>query len=104
MHIERGDDRRYSATRLGMVTFQKEHGDHLTLKNVMSIPGLNKNLVYISMLEDRGYDVILSKGKVFLQHIAMGQVKKIEIRLQNLHKIELEDCATLSSKAEKMLS
>jgi len=43
----------------------------------MYVPRLKKNSVYVSMLEDRGYDVIFSKGKVFLQHIAMGQVKKI---------------------------
>jgi len=36
------------------------------------MPGLKKNLVSISMLEDRGYVVIFLKGKAFLQHIAMG--------------------------------
>ena len=42
-----------------------------------------------------------SKGKAFLRHIATGQVKKIGIRVQNLCKIEVEDCAALSSKAER---
>ena len=68
----------------------------------MHVPGLTKNLVSISMLEDRGYDVIFSKGKAFLRHISMGQVKKIWIQVHNLYKIEVEDCVTLSSKAEKM--
>jgi len=45
----------------------------------MYVPRLMKNLVSISMLEDGGYDVIFSKGKAFLRHIAMGQVKKIGI-------------------------
>ena len=66
MHIEVGDDGRSSATGLGMITFQREHGAPLTLKNVMYVPRLKKNLVSISMLEDRDYDVILSKGKAFL--------------------------------------
>ena len=68
------------------------------------MPGLNKNLVSISMLEYRGYDVIFSKGKAFLRHITTGQVKKIRIRVQDLYKIEVEDCVALSSKVEKMLS
>ena len=34
----------------------------------------------------------------------MGQVNKIGIRVQNIYKIEVEDCVALSSKAEKMLS
>ena len=101
MHIKMGDDKRYSATGLGMVTFQREHGSPLTSKNVMYVPRLKKNLVSITMLEDRGYDVIFLKGKAFLQHIDMGQVKKIGIRFQNLYKIEVEDCASLSSKEKR---
>ena len=76
----------------------------LTLKNVVHVPKLTKNLVSISILEDRGYDVIFSKGKVFLRHIATSQVKKIGIRVHNLYKIEVEDCVALSSKVENMLS
>jgi len=76
----------------------------MTLKYVMHVLGLTNNLVSISMLEDRGYAVMFLKGKAFLQHIAMGQVKKIGIRVHNLYKIEVEYCAALSSKAEKILS
>eukprot|EP00253_Pinus_taeda_P020075 PITA_20075 len=75
MHIEMGDDGKYSVTGLGTITFTREYGAPLTLKNVMYVPRLNKNMVSISMLEDRGYDVIFSKGKVFLRHIATGQKK-----------------------------
>ena len=55
--------------------FQREHGAPLTLTNVKYVPGLNKNLVSIVMLEDKGYDVVFSKGKVFLRHIGIGQTK-----------------------------
>ena len=34
------------------------------------VPGFKKNLVSVAMLEDCGYDVIFSKGKDFLHHIA----------------------------------
>jgi len=54
-----------------------DSGSHFTLKDVMYVPGLKKNLVVTSMLEDRGYDVIFSKGNDFLCHIASGQVKQI---------------------------
>ena len=79
MHIEMGDDGKYRITSLGTITFQREHATPLTLKNVMHVPGLTKKLVSIAMLEDRGYDVIFSKGKDFIRHIATGQVKKIGI-------------------------
>jgi len=71
-HIEMGDDGKYSVIGLDMITFQREHGAPLTLKNFIYVPGLKKNLVSIAMLEDRGYDLIFSKGKEFLPHIAIG--------------------------------
>eukprot|EP00253_Pinus_taeda_P006204 PITA_06204 len=68
MHIEMGDDRRYSATGLGTVTFQRDLGAPLTMIDVMYVPTLKKNLVSIFMLEYKGYDVVFSKGKALLCH------------------------------------
>ena len=79
MHIKMGDDGNYSATSIGIVTFQREFGSPLTLKYVMYVLGLKKNLVFVAMLEDCGYDVIFSEGKVFLRHIASVQVNKIGV-------------------------
>lgn len=53
MHIKMGDDGSYSATGLAMVTFQRDSGAPLIYRDVMYVPGLKKNLVYVSMLEDR---------------------------------------------------
>eukprot|EP00253_Pinus_taeda_P025116 PITA_25116 len=72
MRIEMGDDRRYSVSGVGTITFQREHGAAITLIDVKYVPGLKKNLVSVAMLEDKGYDVVFSKGKAFLRHIAMG--------------------------------
>jgi len=104
MHIEMGDDGKYSVTGVGTINFQRDHEAPLTLKNVMHVPILTKNLVYVAILEDRGYDVMFFKGKELLRHIATSQVKKIGIQVQNLYKIEVDDCVDFSSKAEKMLS
>eukprot|EP00253_Pinus_taeda_P008378 PITA_08378 len=96
-----GDNEKYSVIGLGTITFQRENGAPLTLKNVMYVLGLKKNSVFVSMLEDRGYDVIFSKGKAFVQHIATGQVKKIRIRVKNLYKLGVEECVALSTKADR---
>jgi hypothetical protein len=80
MHIEMGDDGQYSANGIGTITFQRESGKPFQLKNVMHVPDLKKNLVSVTMLEDKGYDVVFSSGKPYLRHKAMGQVKKIGIR------------------------
>ena len=68
------------------------------------MPRLKKNLVSISILEDRGYDVTFSKGKAFLQHIIMSQVKKIWNRVKNLYNLEVEEHVSLNTKEERVQS
>ena len=68
---------------------------------VKYVPGLKKNLVLVAMLEDKGYDVVFSKGKVFLRHITTGQVKQIGAQVKNLYVLEVQDaCKALRSKAK----
>ena len=85
MHIEMNDDGRYSAAGIGTITFERESGKPFLLKDVMHVPGLKKNLVSVAMLEDKGYDVVLSEGKSFLRHKTMGQTKRIGIQVKNLY-------------------
>eukprot|EP00253_Pinus_taeda_P033437 PITA_33437 len=75
MHIEMGDDKRFNVLGVGMVSFKREHGPSITLTDVKYVPGQKKNLVSVLMLEDKGYDVVFSKGKAFLRHITTRQVK-----------------------------
>jgi len=102
MHIEMGDDGRYNANEIGTITFQRVSGSPLRLKDVMFVLGLKENLVSIVVLEDHGYSLIFIKGKEFLRHIAMGQVKQTEVRVKNLYKLDMEDCVALRIKVEKV--
>jgi len=72
MRIKMGNDGKYHVSGEGTVVFQREHGAPLTLTDVKYVPGLKKNLMSIIMLEDKGYDVVFSKGKVVLRHIDTG--------------------------------
>jgi len=46
-----------------------ELDSNLHLKNVMYVYVLKKNLVSIVVLEDKGYDVVFSRGKAYLKHV-----------------------------------
>jgi len=97
--IAMGNDEKYNVLGVGTIIFQREHGAHLTLTDVKYVPRLKRNLVSIVMLEDRGYDVVFSKGKVFLRHIITRQVKQIGSRVKNLYDLEVQDaCKALRSK------
>eukprot|EP00253_Pinus_taeda_P035408 PITA_35408 len=102
IRIKMGDDGKYRVSGEGTVVFQREHDSPLSLSNVMYVPGLKRNLVSIAMLEDKGYDVVFSLGKVFLRHIGTRQTKQIGIQVKNLYKLQVEDYAALSSKEEVM--
>eukprot|EP00253_Pinus_taeda_P026654 PITA_26654 len=73
VHIEMGDDGRYSATSIGNISFERESGKPFRLKEVMHVPGLKKNLISVAMLEDKGYDVVFSEGKAFLRSKTTGE-------------------------------
>lgn len=65
---------------------------------------MKKNLISIVILEDHGYDVVFSKGKSFLRHVAIGQVKQIGFCVNNLYKLEVEACVALSRKVGEVQS
>jgi len=87
--VAMGNYEKYSVSSVGTIPFQREHGARITLIDVKYVPRLRKNLVSITMLEDKGYDVVFSKGKVFLRHITMRQVKQLGSRVKNLYALEV---------------
>jgi len=70
----------------------------------MFVSGLKKNLVFVAVLEDRGYVVIFSEGKELLRHIAMGKVKQIGVRVKNIYKLDVEYFVALRTNEEKVQS
>ena len=94
MHVELSDNERYVATSIGTITFQRESSKLILLQDVVHVPGLKKNLISVAMLEDKGYEVVFSEGKVFLRHKATGQVKKVGIRAKNLYRLEVDGMST----------
>ena len=104
MHIELGDDGRYSVIGIGTISFQRASGKLFHFKYVMHVPGFKKNLVSDTMLEDRGYDVFFSEEKVFLRHKATGQAKKVGIRVKNLYILEVDGKIGRASCRERVSS
>jgi len=58
MHIDMENEIRYNMTEICTVTFQRESDHPLRFNDVMFILGLKKNLIFIAVFEDSGYDVI----------------------------------------------
>eukprot|EP00253_Pinus_taeda_P006996 PITA_06996 len=86
VHIEMGDDGRYSVTGIITISFEREFGKPFVLKEVMHVPGLKKNLISVVMLEDKGYDVVFNKGKAFLCSKTTGETRKIRKKRETYSK------------------
>ena len=59
-----GDDANYTVKGSGATSLQLETNDTLHLSDVLYVPSMKRNLVSISALEDKGYKVAFSDGKV----------------------------------------
>ena len=53
IHVELGDDAQYQVQGVGTVSFQREFGKPLSFVDVLYVPGLTKNLITVSTLEDK---------------------------------------------------
>jgi hypothetical protein len=61
-----GDDRVVKAVGCGTVSFQRESLPPMLLREVLYVSGLKKNLVSVSAIEERGYEVLFRDGQVLL--------------------------------------
>ena len=59
-----GDDTRVKAVGRGTVSFERESMEPMALRDVLYVPRLKKNLVSISIIEDRSFGVYVLDGKV----------------------------------------
>ena len=104
VHIDMGDDGRYSATGIGTISFERESGKPFILKDVMHVPGLKKNMISVAMLEDKGYDVVFSEGKAFLRSNTIRETQKIGVRVKNLYQLQVGGCPAMEDKAKGVVS
>jgi hypothetical protein len=87
-NIVLGDNAKHMPAGSGIVRFQKESGKPLSINDVLFVPGLTKNLIFVSSLEDKGYVVTFRDGRVFIHpkgsNASMGKV--LGVRKDTLYK------------------
>jgi len=93
------DDRHYKAQGIGTVSFQRESGKPLWFANVLYVPSLTKNLILVSTLEDKGYQVNFCDGKVFVRPTGSGTKmdRIIGVQEEKVYILEVEPTRALVS-------
>lgn len=64
--VELGENHNYAIKGVGKAYIELKSGNNVHLNNVLYVPGLKKNLVSISCLEDKGDIVAFVDGKVLV--------------------------------------
>jgi transposase InsO family protein len=104
LRVVLGDDANYTVKGSGATTLQLESNDTLRLSDVLYVPGMKRNLVSISALEDKGYKVAFSEGKVLAWHknSSMSTAKVIGIREESLYRLNTSPVQALIHDAASM--
>jgi hypothetical protein len=66
--VELGGKSTYHVEGFGQASIKLESGNHVHLRNILYVPGLEKNLVSISCLEDKGNIIAFIDEKVLSWH------------------------------------
>ena len=100
-----GDDSVVRVAGTGHVVFQRESGTPLTLTDVLYVPGLKKNLVSISCIEDKGFVVLFEKGQIYIYPPGGSRAdsKVIGVRQGRMYRLVFEAggalaCSTSTSR------
>ena len=64
--VELGDDTIYEIEGVGLTSIQLDSETILHIEDILYVPGLEKNLLLVAGLEDKGYRVIFMDKKVLL--------------------------------------
>jgi hypothetical protein len=87
LHVVLGDNARYNVRGVGTYTFQLDLDIHLKLEEVLYVSEMKRNLVSIPALEDKGYKITFSEGRVLAWHKEshIRSAKVISVRENNLY-------------------
>jgi hypothetical protein len=89
LHVLLCDNAIYTVKGVGSSSFQLDSDIPVQLSEVLYVPGMKRNFVFVSSLEDKGYKVTFSEGKVIVWHknSHMDSAWVIGVRENNLYRL-----------------
>ena len=93
------DDNIVRAVGVGTLTFDRKPKPPLKVWDVQYVPGMRKNLISISALEDRGYEILFRRGKVLIypRGAPADSARVIGVRHAKVYKFAFQPLLALSS-------
>jgi hypothetical protein len=90
IHVELSDDAKYAVKGEGTIVFQLESGGSFEAHDVLYVPRTKKKLLSASVMEDRGFAVMLKKGQVLIhpKRVSPDTAMSIGVREGNLYRLQ----------------
>ena len=90
VEVELGDDRIVRVVGRGTISFQRESRPPLRFRDVYYVSRLRKNLISVSTIEDRGFEVRFREGRVYIlpRGASFASAKVIGTRCGKLYKLD----------------
>eukprot|EP00253_Pinus_taeda_P027997 PITA_27997 len=101
-----GDDKVVRAVGVGTLTFQRESKPPLKVTKVLYVPRMRKNLISVSALEDRGYEVLFRGGRVLMypRGAPAESPRVIGVRHAKVYRFAFQPLLALSSSTDSRAS
>jgi hypothetical protein len=66
LHVDLRDDSKHTVKEVGEASYWLDSSNSISIKDVLFVQGLKKNILSISSLEDKGFTVAFVDGQVIL--------------------------------------
>jgi hypothetical protein len=102
LEVELGDERIVKVVGVGTVSFQRESSPPLVVSEVLYVPRLKKNLISMSTIENKDYEVTFRGGQVIIYPIgsSIESGKVIGVRHGKLYRFAFQSVGALVSSVE----
>ena len=89
LEVVLGDNSSVKVVGRGTVSFERDHGESMKLRDVLYVPRLKKNLVSVSTIEDRGFWVMFRDEHVLIhpKGSSITSTVKIGVRSGKLYRL-----------------
>ena len=87
LEINLGDNATYPVNGFGNVTLQLNRGNTIHLQEVQYVPNLKKNLLSISAMEDKGFNVAFMDGKVSVWKRNFKEAFTLGFKVDSLYQV-----------------
>eukprot|EP00253_Pinus_taeda_P002446 PITA_02446 len=87
LEIILGVNATYPVKGVGNVTLQLNQGNTIHLQEVLYVPDLKKNLVSISVMEDKGFKVAFIDGKIHVWNKSFKDAFTLGFRVDSLYEV-----------------